>query len=307
MSGFSPPPPGVSEEDLSSYQLRSEKGQPGGYEGLDGGGDPEDSDPAGAAAAAVASHAAAGDPHEAAGYVNGTEATAIAAAEVSTHAGEPDPHAGYVLRSEAGEAGGHAELDGGGKVPVAQLPSAEDLGGIPSSAVSDDDQVPLFNGGWTGVYARTAGKAVLAADTEEQLLSALGSTVLRRQVVIVSDAEIKALRGSPKTLVSAPAAGSIHEFVSAMFYCNTAAGAYTNPQQLAVRDTGSSGAIRSGSTATNLINTTTPTYAQVVPQNCQPNAAAPLVLHNTGPSEITGGNAANSMKVVVYYRTHVLP
>ena len=135
----------------------------------------------------------------------------------------------------------------------------------------------------------------------------MGDLGLKRASVTVTNAEMLALRAAPKTLVSAPGAGKILEFISATFYCNTAAGAYTNPQQMAVRDNNSSGAIRSGSTATNLVNTTTPAYAYAAPQNCNPAANVPLVLHNTGPSEMTGGNAANSMTVIIYYRILTLP
>lgn len=135
----------------------------------------------------------------------------------------------------------------------------------------------------------------------------MGALGLQRVSVSVTDAEIKALRATPKTLVASPGAGKILELVSAMFYCNSAAGAYTSPQAMAIRDNNSSGTIRSGSTATSLVSTTTPTYAYVAPQNCQPAAAVPLILHNTGGSEMAGGNAANSMTVVVYYRILTLP
>lgn len=42
-------------------------------------------------------------------------------AAVAAHAAEADPHAQYVLRTEAGAAGGHAPLDGDARVPDAQL------------------------------------------------------------------------------------------------------------------------------------------------------------------------------------------
>lgn len=57
-------------------------------------------------------HVAASDPHP--GYALDTDLTA--------HAAAADPHAGYQKESEKGAASGYASLDGGTKVPVAQVP-----------------------------------------------------------------------------------------------------------------------------------------------------------------------------------------
>ena len=161
-----------------------------------------------------------------------------------------------------------------------------------------------------GSYGSATQVGTFTVDAKGRLTAAanvdISGTVLSATVT-VTNAEMLALRATPKTLVSAPGAGKVLEFVSAMFYCNTAAGAYTNPQQMAVRDNNTTGAVRSGSTSVNLVNTTTPAYAYTAPQNTNPAANVPFVLHNTGGSEMTGGNAANTMTVIVAYRILTLP
>lgn len=201
------------------------------------------------------------------------------------------------------------------------ISNPDGVSGNPTLALANDlAALEALSG--TGLAARTgsdtwASRTLQNADGLLSLSNAdgvsgnpdisLGDNGLKKAVVTVTNAEILALRASPKTLVAAPGAGKILELVAAFGYCNTAAGAYTNPQQCAIRDNNSTGAVRSGSTATNFVNTTTPTYAYVAAQNCAPVVNVLLCLHNTGGSEMTGGNAANSMTWHVYYRILTLP
>lgn len=201
------------------------------------------------------------------------------------------------------------------------ISNADGVSGNPTLALADDLEA-LEGLGTTGFAARTGTStwASRSLGNADGLLSitngdgvagspdiSMAEAGLKRAVVTVTNAEILALRAAPKTLVAAPGAGKILELVAAFGYCYTAAAAYTNPQQCAIRDNNSTGAVRSGSTATNFVNTTTPTYAYVAPQNSGPVANVLLCLHNTGGSEMTGGNAANSMTWHVYYRILTLP
>lgn len=54
----------------------------------------------------------------------GAETAGAAAAAVAAHEAAADPHTGYQKESEKGVAGGYASLDGGGTVPDAQIPAA---------------------------------------------------------------------------------------------------------------------------------------------------------------------------------------
>ena len=80
------------------------------------------------AAGAVTAHAGQADPHP--GYLTPAEGNAAyeAAGAVATHAAAADPHTGYQKESEKGAANGYASLGADGKVPSAQLPAS---GGSP--------------------------------------------------------------------------------------------------------------------------------------------------------------------------------
>lgn len=95
-------------------------------------------DPAGTAAAAVAGHAAAGDPHT-----------------------------GYQLESEKGQANGYASLDSGGKVPSSQLPSSSGGANLleVSLAISD-----------AGLYSTTVTGQAWVTATSKITCSPFGTT-----------------------------------------------------------------------------------------------------------------------------------
>jgi hypothetical protein len=77
-------------------------------------------EPAGTAAAAVAAHEAAGDPHPQ--YLTAAEGDIAyePLGAVATHAAAGDPHPAYQRESEKGAAGGYAGLDGSSKLAGAQ-------------------------------------------------------------------------------------------------------------------------------------------------------------------------------------------
>ena len=54
----------------------------------------------------------------------GADATGTAAAAIAAHVAASDPHTGYQLESERAAANGYASLDASTLVPVAQLPAA---------------------------------------------------------------------------------------------------------------------------------------------------------------------------------------
>lgn len=133
--------------------------------------------------------------------------------------------------------------------------------------------------------------------------------ILRTATVTITNAEFLALRAAPKQLVAAPAAGKVHLLVSAVLSSLASGGAYTETaDNLAVRYENGSGAIASGDIeTTGVIDGTTQKYSMAGPVACLPLAAKALVLHNTGDGEFGGGDAANTMKVHVAYRTITLP
>ena len=128
--------------------------------------------------------------------------------------------------------------------------------------------------------------------------------------VSITNAEMLALRATPKTLVAAPGAGKMLEFVSAVLIFDYT-GAYTETaDNMAVKYTDGSGAAVSQTIeATGFVDATADTVTNalakidtIIAASAAANKA--LVLHNTGDGEYGGGNAANAIRVKVTYRTH---
>lgn len=128
--------------------------------------------------------------------------------------------------------------------------------------------------------------------------------------VSLTNAEMLALRATPKTLVAAPGSGKVLEFVSAVLLFDYT-GAYTETaDNMAVKYTDGSGAIVSETIeATGFVDATADTMTTaiakadvIVAKSGSENKA--LVLHNTGDGEYGGGNAANAIRVKVAYRLH---
>lgn len=134
--------------------------------------------------------------------------------------------------------------------------------------------------------------------------------LLQMAEVSITNAEMLALRATPKTLVAAPGAGKVLEFVSAVLFFDYT-GAYTETaDNLAVKYTDGSGAAVSETIETTgfldaTADTMTTARAKVdaiVAKSGSENKA--LVLHNIGDGEFGGGNAANQIRVKVLYRVH---
>jgi hypothetical protein len=132
--------------------------------------------------------------------------------------------------------------------------------------------------------------------------------------VSLTNVNLKALRATPITLVAAPGAGKVLEFVSAVLKNNGGTNALTETtDNMAVKYTDGSGAAVSQTIeCTGFIDqtaaTTTSALAKIdaiAAYTASANQA--LVLHNTGDGE-WGGNAAAdvTMTVKVVYRVHTI-
>jgi hypothetical protein len=128
----------------------------------------------------------------------------------------------------------------------------------------------------------------------------------------LTNAQILALVGTPVTLVPAPGAGLILEFISgALFFDYTAAYVEPSaPDDLVVRYTGASGTITSQDVdSTNFLTASADAMAFIAPlagaiTTVRLKTAVdnqPLVLHNTG-TDLTGGNAGNVVRYSISYR-----
>lgn len=140
--------------------------------------------------------------------------------------------------------------------------------------------------------------------------SEIDATLIQYATVTITNAEMLALRATPKTLVAAPGAGYMLEFISAELLFDYT-GAYTeSDDNMAVRYTDGSGAIVSQAIeSTGFVDATADTITNALPKidaivakSGSENKA--LVLHNTGDGEFGGGNAANVVRVKIAYRVH---
>lgn len=124
--------------------------------------------------------------------------------------------------------------------------------------------------------------------------------------VALTAAQVGTLRGSPVTLVAAPGAGYILEFVSATLILDYTAPAYTETaDNLVVRYTDGSGTIVSDTIEmTSFIDATADKIIRAVPvKDALMTANAALVLHNSGDGEF-GNSGGSAMRVKVAYRVH---
>ncbi len=160
----------------------------------------------------------------------------------------------------------------------------------------------------TGVWVETA--IVPRASTVGS--SDMDDTLIKYITVALSNADIMALRATPKTLVAAPGANKALEFISAemeLVYGSEVLA--ETADNMAVRYTDGSGAIVSQSIeSTGFIDQAADTMSNALPKIDAIVASASgqnkaLVLHNTGDGEFTGNASADStMTVKVAYRVH---
>ncbi len=132
--------------------------------------------------------------------------------------------------------------------------------------------------------------------------------------VLVANAEIKTLRATPKTVVPAPGAGKVLEFVSAVLQLKAGTNVLTeSTANLAFKYQNGAGVqVSQTIEATGFIDQAADqvTYGLVKLDPITARTACenqPLVLHNLGAGEFAG-NAANdaTLRVKVSYRVHVL-
>ena len=141
----------------------------------------------------------------------------------------------------------------------------------------------------------------------------LDTSILQYAAVSMTSAEVKALRATPKTLVAAPGAGKVIEYISAVLILDYGGtnGWTESTNNLAIKYGDGSGTAVTGTIEmTNFIDQTADTMTTsiykidtIAAKTACENKA--LVLHNTSGAEI-GGNAANNnvLRAKVVYRVH---
>lgn len=153
---------------------------------------------------------------------------------------------------------------------------------------------------------------VNSADAEVWSILADGLGGVRYAEVSITNAEIKALRATPKVLVAAPGTGKVLEFISAVLFHDYGSNALTeSTDNMAVRYTDGSGTIVSQAIeAGGFVDATADTMTNVLPKIDAASAKsvcenAALVLHNTGDGEYGGNAGADTVwRAKIAYRVH---
>ena len=152
----------------------------------------------------------------------------------------------------------------------------------------------------------------LVQTTHSVAVANLPVTAIQYVEVAITNAEIKALRAAPKTLVAAPGTGKTLELVSGILYHDYGTNALTeSTDNLAVKYENGSGAVASQTIESGgFVDATADTMTNILPKidtivaktGCENKA---LVLHNTGDGEIAGNAAADTVwRAKIAYRVH---
>lgn len=140
-------------------------------------------------------------------------------------------------------------------------------------------------------------------------LKTSGSSSIQSAEVSITNAQMLALRATPVTLVAAPGAGKVLEFLGGVLLFDRTAVYTETTDNMAVKYSNGAGtAISVAIESTGFVDAAADAVYFV-----QPIAGTilgvktlfenlPLVLHNTGDGEFGGGNAANVVRAKMNYR-----
>lgn len=160
--------------------------------------------------------------------------------------------------------------------------------------------------------ATLSNTGVLTIGSDKIGNSELEDTHIQYATVTLTNAEIKALAATQKTLVAAPGAGLVLEFISAILKLTAGTEVLSEAaDNLAIRYTDGSGVIVSEAIEnTGFIDQAADTYTNAIAKKDNIVAATgaenkALVLDNTGDAEIGGNASADAtMTVKIAYRVH---
>lgn len=151
----------------------------------------------------------------------------------------------------------------------------------------------------------TATAATIATATVTQLVT----DIIKQVTVNVTAAEIATLRATPKSIVPAPGAGKVAEFLSAVLHIDYTAPAFTeSADNLGFKyENGSGTQVSEDIEMSGFIDATADKMVTAIAKKDVVMAAnKAIVLHNLGDGEF-GGSGGSDITVICTYRVHTVP
>lgn len=165
--------------------------------------------------------------------------------------------------------------------------------------------LPTFNYTIPGLWTFTPANATTAYDVP---FKANGSEVtgIVSKVVDLTNAQVLALNQTPVQIIAAPGVGHYIDVVSMNLVFNYT-GAYTSPQNVRCyySSRGAGNACSATVTGSGFFDNTASIAIRVagVPDNTNPPATnLPVVIQSVSQTAMGGGNAANTVRVIIHYR-----
>lgn len=190
--------------------------------------------------------------------------------------------------------------------------NGENLSSFPTTVphVTNNETLKSINAAGSGTVDLIKADASNIPTAPDGL--ALGTSLMKTVLVSLTNSEIKNLRATPKTLVAAPGAGKVLQFLSAVLIHDYATAAFDSTgddDNLAIRfdgettnlsDTIEANGFLTATIAGDVMTNAVPVKDTIVLKaDCENKA---LVLANTGGHELANGGG--TMRVYVTYLVH---
>lgn len=179
----------------------------------------------------------------------------------------------------------------------------------PSTVAIDHNEILVGNSDNEGASVPLSGDATI----DDTGAMTIASSVIKTAKVSLTNANIKALRATPISLVTAPGSGKVVQFVSALLklqYAGTNVFTESTANLGVKYNNGAGVQVSEDIESTGFIDQSAKTQTQTVAKKDAIVASASaenkaLVLHNLGAGEI-GGNAGNDNTLDVYVTYRVI-
>ena len=169
-------------------------------------------------------------------------------------------------------------------------------------ALPNDEDIVMGTGQYTWLYYDVGSEVWRALITKHDSGGLASSNFVFQEQTIITDAQIRALGGTPITIIPSPGSGLLAIPATITIEKDTSAGAYASNPSLLVRYSGIATNLTNAAYALSFTSTTDATATHTASYdllNATPSNTAIVLTH--AAAEITGGNAANTLRVTATY------